>query len=41
MQICEFVLRNMLGYKDVKVYDGSSREFMKDPNFPVVKYSWQ
>lgn len=36
-----FVLREMLGYKDVKAYDGSSQEFMKDPNFPVVKYSWQ
>ncbi|PIP08367.1 MAG: hypothetical protein COX51_04595 [Syntrophobacteraceae bacterium CG23_combo_of_CG06-09_8_20_14_all_50_8] len=36
-----FVLREILGYKDVKSYDGSSQEFAKDPNFPVVKYSWQ
>jgi thiosulfate/3-mercaptopyruvate sulfurtransferase len=36
-----FVLREILSYKDVKSYDGSSQEFMKDPNFPVVKYSWQ
>jgi thiosulfate/3-mercaptopyruvate sulfurtransferase len=36
-----FVLREILGYKDVKSYDGSMQEFAKDPNAPVVKYSWQ
>jgi len=36
-----FVLREMLGYKDVKAYDGSSQEYAKDPNAPMVKYSWQ
>jgi len=35
-----FVLREMLGYKDVKFYDGSSQEYAKDPNAPMVKYSW-
>ncbi|MFH2075516.1 MAG: rhodanese-like domain-containing protein [Pseudomonadota bacterium] len=35
-----FVLREMLGYKDVKVYDGSSQEYAKDPNAPMVKYTW-
>ena len=28
----------MLGYKDVKAYDGSSQEYAKDPNAPMVKY---
>lgn len=36
-----FVLREILGYKDVKSYDGSMQDFAKDPNSPVVKYSWQ
>jgi thiosulfate/3-mercaptopyruvate sulfurtransferase len=36
-----FVLREMLGYKDVKSYDGSSQEYAKDPNAPMVKYTWQ
>jgi thiosulfate/3-mercaptopyruvate sulfurtransferase len=36
-----FVLREMLGYKDVKAYDGSMQEWAKDPNTPVVKYSWR
>ena len=36
-----FVLREMLGYKDVKAYDGSSQEYAKDPNAPMVKYTWQ
>jgi thiosulfate/3-mercaptopyruvate sulfurtransferase len=36
-----FVLREMLGYKNVKAYDGSLQEYAKDPNAPMVKYSWQ
>ncbi len=28
-------LSDLLGYKNVKVYDGSSMEWMKDPNAPV------
>ncbi|MHB8772914.1 MAG: sulfurtransferase [Syntrophales bacterium] len=35
-----FVLREVLGYKDVKSYDGSSQEFTKDPNVPMAKYTW-
>jgi len=35
-----FVLREVLGYKNVKMYDGSSQEYAKDPNAPMVKYSW-
>ena len=35
-----FVLREILAYKDVKAYDGSMQDFAKDPNAPVVKYTW-
>jgi thiosulfate/3-mercaptopyruvate sulfurtransferase len=35
-----FVLREVLGYKDVKSYDGSAQEWAKDTNAPMVKYSW-
>lgn len=30
-----FLLTDMLGYKDVKIYDGSSQEWMADPAAPV------
>jgi len=30
-----FVLTDLLGYKDVKIYDGSSMEWLKDPNAPA------
>lgn len=36
-----FVLGEVLGYGDVKLYDGSSQEFGKDPKVPMVKYSWK
>lgn len=36
-----FALREMLGYADVKVYDGSSQEFSKDPAVPLAKFSWR
>jgi thiosulfate/3-mercaptopyruvate sulfurtransferase len=29
-----FVLTDLFGYKDVKIYDGSSMEWLKDPNVP-------
>jgi thiosulfate/3-mercaptopyruvate sulfurtransferase len=29
------VLTDLLGYKDVKIYDGSSMEWLKDPNAPA------
>jgi thiosulfate/3-mercaptopyruvate sulfurtransferase len=35
-----FVLREILGYTDVKSYDGSSQEYAKDPNAPMIKYRW-
>jgi thiosulfate/3-mercaptopyruvate sulfurtransferase len=30
-----FLLTDLFGYKDVKVYDGSSMEWLKDPNAPA------
>jgi 3-mercaptopyruvate sulfurtransferase SseA len=30
----------MLGYKEVRAYDGSSQEYAKDLNAPMVKYRW-
>jgi thiosulfate/3-mercaptopyruvate sulfurtransferase len=30
-----FVLTDLFGYQDVKIYDGSSMEWLKDPNAPV------
>ena len=30
-----FVLTDLFGYKDVKLYDGSSMEWLKDPNAPA------
>jgi thiosulfate/3-mercaptopyruvate sulfurtransferase len=36
-----FVLREILGNKNVKSYDGSMQEWSKDPNLPMVKYGWQ
>ncbi len=36
-----FVLKDILGYKDVKSYDGSMQELTKDPNAPVIRYHWE
>jgi thiosulfate/3-mercaptopyruvate sulfurtransferase len=36
-----WVLSEILGYKNVKSYDGSSQEWAKDPNAPMVKYTWK
>ncbi|HOG11557.1 MAG: rhodanese-like domain-containing protein [Smithellaceae bacterium] len=30
-----FIMTDLLGYKDVKVYDGSSMEWLADPNVPT------
>jgi len=35
-----FVLRELLGYHNVKIYDGAAQEWTSDPQAPVVKYSW-
>lgn len=36
-----YVLSEMLGYKNVRMYDGSFQEFSQDPNLPMEKYSWR
>jgi thiosulfate/3-mercaptopyruvate sulfurtransferase len=36
-----FVLNQMVGYTNVKVYDGSMQEWTADPEAPVVKYRCQ
>jgi thiosulfate/3-mercaptopyruvate sulfurtransferase len=36
-----FVLTQVLGYRNVKIYDGSMEEWSKDPAAPVSKYSWR
>lgn len=36
-----FVMHEMLGYKNVKSYDGSSEEITKDPRVTYVKYVWE
>jgi thiosulfate/3-mercaptopyruvate sulfurtransferase len=35
-----FVLREVLGYTNVKIYDGAAQEWTRDPEAPVVKYRW-
>lgn len=36
-----WVLGELLGYGNVKSYDGSSQEWAKDSNTPMVKYTWK
>ena len=36
-----FILHEMLGYKDVKNYDGSSEEITKDPKIVYARYVWE
>ena len=36
-----FVLKEMLGYHDVKVYHGSAQEWTQDPQAPLVSYRWE
>ena len=36
-----FVLTKALGYKNVKMYDGSSEEWAKDNSLPMLKYTWK
>lgn len=35
-----FVLTQMLGYQNVRLYDGSMEEWIKDPGAPTQSYSW-
>lgn len=36
-----FTLTQMIGYKNVKIYDGSMQEWSADPKAPVIKYRYQ
>lgn len=36
-----FVLSEVLGYRNVKMYDGSLQEWAADANAPMVKYTWK
>ena len=36
-----FILSEVLGYADVKIYDGSFQEWSADPNAPVTSFSWK
>jgi len=33
--VWSFLLTDLLGYKDVKIYDGSAEEWSKDPQAPL------
>ena len=35
-----YLLTQLFGYRNVKVYDGSMEEWLKEPNDPVTTYSW-
>lgn len=35
-----FVLREILGYTNVKLYNGSAQEWTADPEAPVARYCW-
>jgi thiosulfate/3-mercaptopyruvate sulfurtransferase len=35
-----FALREMLGYTNVKLYNGSAQEWTADPKAPVARYCW-
>jgi len=35
-----FILSEVLGYKNVKLYDGSFQEWSQDPDAPTTKFRW-
>jgi thiosulfate/3-mercaptopyruvate sulfurtransferase len=35
-----FIFSEMLGYRDVRLYNGSIQEWMMDPQAPVDRYQW-
>ena len=36
-----FVLKEVLGYTDVKIYHGSAQDWTRDPEAPLVRYRWE
>jgi thiosulfate/3-mercaptopyruvate sulfurtransferase len=39
--VWSYILTELLGYKDVKVYDGSMQEWVLDPAGPITVYKWR
>lgn len=39
--VWSYILTELLGYKDVKVYDGSMQEWILDPAGPISVYDWK
>jgi thiosulfate/3-mercaptopyruvate sulfurtransferase len=39
--VWSYILTELLGYKDVKVYDGSMQEWVLDPVGPIAVYKWR
>jgi len=35
-----YVLTQILGYRNVKLYDGSMEEWLQDPSAPVSAFKW-
>jgi thiosulfate/3-mercaptopyruvate sulfurtransferase len=35
-----YLLARILGYKNVRIYNGATQEWTRDPKAPVVKYRW-
>jgi thiosulfate/3-mercaptopyruvate sulfurtransferase len=36
-----FVLSKILGFKNVRMYDGSAQDWASDTSLPMIKYSWK
>jgi thiosulfate/3-mercaptopyruvate sulfurtransferase len=36
-----YFLSEVLGYQNVRLYDGSMEELARDPNAPIVNYTWK
>jgi thiosulfate/3-mercaptopyruvate sulfurtransferase len=36
-----FLMKEVLGYKNVKIYHGSAQEWTRDPEAPLVSYKWE
>jgi thiosulfate/3-mercaptopyruvate sulfurtransferase len=39
--VWSYIMTELLGYKDVKVYDGSMQEWVMDPAGPMRLYGWR
>jgi thiosulfate/3-mercaptopyruvate sulfurtransferase len=38
--VWSYIMTELLGYKDVKVYDGAMQEWVTDPSGPISLYGW-